>query len=325
MKSKYKYKSFLAEQMQLFLKLKKMSGFKYEQQSKLMEAFDRYCTKTGFFGRTLTRRLVDGFCYLAYYEKDSTRYGKERLLSEFGKFLCQNGYKSYICPKISVPVKSTSVPYIYSEEELDRLFKAIDRYPAHPLSNRHLVDPLMFRMIYGCGLRISEALNLKLENIDTKEGTITILGAKNGKDRLVPMADSLTGRCKDYLKDMHIFSSNDTYFFKNPLGLRLDRSTAYRRFRDYLWSAGISHSGHGPTIQDLRHAYCVHRLKKWALQGRDLNSLFPYLSAYLGHTDFRGTQYYLRLTADLYPHIIAKTEAALGYIIPERSNCYENK
>lgn len=325
MKSKYRYKSFLAEQMQLFLKLKKMSGFKYEQQSKLMEAFDRYRTKTGFFGKVLTRRLVDGFCYSAYYEKDSTRYGKERLMSGFGEFLCQNGYKSYICPKISGPVKSTCVPYIYSEEELDRFFKAIDRYPAHPLSNRHLVDPLMFRMIYGCGLRISEALNLKLENIDTKEGTITILGSKNGKDRMVPMADSLTRRCKDYLKDMHIFSSNDTYFFKNHSGFRLDRSTAYKRFRDYLWSAGISHSGHGPTIQDLRHAYCVHRLKKWALQGRDLNSLFPYLSAYLGHTDFRGTQYYLRLTADLYPHIIAKTEAILGYIIPERSNCYENK
>ena len=325
MKSKYKLISSLADQMQLFLKLKKMSGFKYEQQSKLMEAFDSYCTKTGFFGKALTCSLVDGFCYSVYYEKDSTRYDKERLMSSFGEFLCQNGYKSYICPKISGPVKSTYVPYIYSEEELDRLFKAIDRYPYHPLSNRHQVDPLMFRMVYGCGMRISEALNLKLENIDTKEGTITILGAKNGKDRRIPMADSLIRRCKDYLKYMHIFSSNDTYFFKNPSGFKLDRSTAYKRFRDYLWSAGIPHSGHGPTIQDFRHTYCVHRLKKWALQERDLNSLFPYLSAYLGHTDFRGTQYYLRLTADLYPHIIAKTEAMLGYIIPERSNCYENK
>ena len=325
MKSKYRYKSSPADQMQLFLKLKKMSGFKYEQQSKLMETFDRYCTKTGFFGRALTRRLVDDFCYGIYYEKDSTRYDKEKLLSGFGKFLCQNGYNSYICSKISASKKSTFKPYIYSEEELGRFFKTIDRYPPHPLSNRHQVDPLMFRMIYGCGMRVSEALNLKLENIDTKEGTITILGAKNGKDRRIPMADSLTKRCKNYLKDMHVFASNDTYYFKNPLGFRLDRSTAYKRFREYLWSAGISHSGHGPRIQDLRHAYCVHCLKKWVLQGRDLNNLFPYLSAYLGHADFRGTQYYLRLTADLYPDIIAKTEAALGYLIPERSTGYENE
>lgn len=325
MKSKYKWKSSLADQMQMFLKLKKMAGFKYEKEEKLLEKFDKYCLKIGFSGKALTRKLVDGFCYGIYYEKDSTRYDKKKLLSGFGKFLCQNGYKSYICPIISGPGKRTFKPYIYSEEELDRFFKAIDKYPAHPLSNRHLVDPLMFRMIYGCGLRVSEALNLKLKDIDTKEGTLTILGAKNGKDRKIPMADSLTRRCKDYLKVVHVFSSNDTYFFKNPLGFRLDRSTAYKRFRDYLWSAGIPHSGHGPRIQDLRHAYCVHRLKKWVLKGRDLNNLFPYLSAYLGHTDFRGTQYYLRLTADLYPDIIAKTEAALGYLIPERRTGYENE
>ena len=325
MGSKYKWKSSLAKEMQMFLKLKRMSGFKYEQEAKLLEVFDKYCCETGVFAKALTRKLVDGFCYGIYYEKDTTRYNKEKLLSGFGKYLCQNGYKSYICPKISAPKKRTFKPYIYSEEELDRFFKAIDRYPPHPLSNRHLVDPLMFRMIYGCGLRVSEALNLKLENIDTGEGTITILGAKNNKDRRIPMADSLTKRCKNYLKDMHVFASNDTYYFKSPLGYRLDRSTAYKRFREYLWSAGISHSGHGPRIQDLRHVYCVNCLKKWVLEGRDLTNLFPYLSAYLGHSDFRGTQYYLRLTADLYPDIIAKTEAALGYLIPERSTCYENE
>jgi len=323
-KSRYRYKSSLADQMQMFLRLKKMSGFKYGKQTKLMESFDRYCTETGFLGKALTRKLARGFLYGFYYERKPRRYDKAVLLNDFGKFLCQNGYMSYICPKISVPARSTSGPYIYSEQELDRLFKTIDGYPSHPLTNRHLVDPLMFRMIYGCGLRVSEALNLKLKDIDTKEGIITILGAKNGKDRLVPMADSLTGRCRDYLKAVHVFGGNDTIFFKSPSGFRLDRNTAYKRFRDYLWSAGISHSGHGPTIQDLRHTYCVHRLKKWVLEGRDLSNLFPYLSAYLGHTDFKGTQYYLRLTADLYPHIIAKTEAAFGYIIPERSNGYEN-
>jgi len=58
-------------------------------------------------------------------------------------------------------------------------------------------------------------------------------------------------------------------------------------------------------------------LKRWVLTGKNLTNLFPYLSAYLGHADFRGTQYYLRLTADLHPDIINKAEAALGYIIPE--------
>lgn len=325
MRDKYTWTSCLADKMQKFLALKRMSGFKYEPEGRLMEMFDKYCFETEFSGSALTRELVDGFCYGTYYEKDVTLYKKEILLSGFAEYLCRNGYESYICPKISMPRKKTFEPYIFSETELNRFFQAIDEYPPHHLSNRQLVDPLMFRMIYGCGLRISEALNLKLENIDMEEGTITILQAKNNKDRKIPMAPSLIKRCKKYRKDLHLFSINDTYFFKSPLGYRLDRSTAYRRFRDYLWSAGISHSGHGPRIHDLRHVYCVHCLKRWVLEGKDLTNLLPYLSAYLGHSDFRGTEYYLRLTADLYPEMIQKTEAALGYVIPERSSHEENE
>jgi integrase len=314
--SNYEWKSCLAGHMQMFLTLKRMSGLKYEPQGRLMEKFDEYCCHAGFTGSALSFELVDGFCHGVYYEKATTRYNKEKLLSGFAEYLCANGLESYICPKI-LPKKHQAGPYIYSEEELGRFFQAIDAYPPHPLSNRHLVDPLMFRMIYGCGLRISEALNLKLKNVDPDEGTITILQSKNDKDRKIPMASSLIDRCRKYHEEMHVFSDRDAYYFKSPLGDRLDQSTAYRRFREYLWAAGIHHSGHGPRVHDLRHTYCVHCLKRWVLQGKDLTNLFPYLSAYLGHADFRGTQYYLRLTADLYPDIIQKTEAALGYLIPE--------
>ena len=66
-----------------------------------------------------------------------------------------------------------------------------------------------------------------------------------------------------------------------------------------------------------RHTFAVHSLKKLILEGETLLNIMPYLAAYLGHTDFRGTQYYLKLTSDLYPHIISETEALYGYMIPE--------
>jgi integrase/recombinase XerD len=313
----YEWKSGLAEQMQRFLTLKKITGLKYERQTRLMEKLDEYCYEIGFNGNALTFELVSSFCYGVNYEKAFSRYNKSKLLRGFAEYLCENGYGAYICPKTSIPKRPPYEPYIFSKEELSRFFQAIDSYPSHFLSNRHLVDPLMFRMIYGCGLRISEALNLKLENVDTGEGTITILQSKNNKDRKIPMAASLVDRCRKYHEVMHYFSSPETYYFPSPLGTRLDKSTAYMRFRGYLWSARIHHSGHGPRIQDFRHSYSVHCLKRWVLEGNDLTNLLPYLSAYLGHADFRGTQYYLRLTADLYPDIIQKTEAALGYLIPE--------
>lgn len=52
-------------------------------------------------------------------------------------------------------------------------------------------------------------------------------------------------------------------------------------------------------------------------------NIMPYLAAYLGHTDFRGTQYYLKLTSDLYPHIISETEELYGYMIPEVGDANE--
>ncbi|EGW36051.1 integrase family protein [Desulfosporosinus sp. OT] len=67
---------------------------------------------------------------------------------------------------------------------------------------------------------------------------------------------------------------------------------------------------------DRCQTFVVCCLKKWVLSGEELMTVIPYLAAYMGHTDFRGTQYYLRLTADLYPDLISRTEAEFGYVIP---------
>lgn len=315
--NRYTWKSPLGEKMQEFLKIKRMAGFKYEREGRLLEKFDEYCFANGYDSGSLSRETVEGFCYGTYYEKDGTRYNKEKVLSGFAEYLCSCGHESYICPKKSAPKRSSFAPYIYTEEELSRFFRSLDQYPSHPLSNRNLVDPLMFRMIYGCGLRISEALNLRIKDVNLEEGTLAVLQSKHNKDRIIPMADSLKQRCVEYTKQLHTFHDEETYFFPSPHKGKFDKSTVYRRFREYLWDAGIHHSGHGPRIHDLRHAYCVHCLKRWVLSGRDLMNLLPYLSAYMGHADFRGTQYYLRLTADLYPEIINKSEAVLGHIFPD--------
>ena len=65
-----------------------------------------------------------------------------------------------------------------------------------------------------------------------------------------------------------------------------------------------------------RHVFAVNCLRRWVLEGKDLNNCLPYLSAYLGHEDIRGSQRYLRLTADLYPDITCKIEKFCSHIIP---------
>lgn len=318
MKRDYQWKSDMKDLLQCYLAEKKMAGFKFEKQGRELERFDDYYYRNGYTGVKLTKQMTERFIYSTSYEKQSTHYKKEILLNSFSEYLIQQGYSVYVPPIKSAPAKRCShIPYIFSEEELRQFFIAIDEYPQATQTNRNSVDPVLFRLLYGSGLRLSEALNLQLKDIDFKTGTLTILHSKNNKDRLVPIADSLIKRFQKLLSKLHTFSSRSTYFFISPTGYRLDKSTVYCRFRDYLLMAGISHTQNGPRVHDLRHSYCCHCLKKWVLSGEELTNLIPYLAAYMGHTDFRGTQYYLRLTADLYPDIIAKTEALYGYLIPE--------
>jgi integrase/recombinase XerD len=73
----------------------------------------------------------------------------------------------------------------------------------------------------------------------------------------------------------------------------------------------------GPHPHSLRHGFAVANLRRWAQGGSDLAAVVPYLACYMGHADLRGTQYYLRLTADAYPDVIAKAQIRFGYVIPE--------
>ena len=326
MKYSYRYKSDIAELLQRYLTEKKMTGFKFEKQSRELERFDDYYYRNGYTGVKLTKSMTDRFIYGISYEKQSTHYKKEILLNSFAEFLIRQGHQVYVPQIKSAQERRCShIPYIFSKEELKRFFLAIDKFPQVTLTNRNSVDPVLFRLLYGCGLRLSEALNLQLKDIDLKTQTITVLQAKNNKDRILPIVSSLVERFRNLLVELHTFSDKSTYFFISPRGGRLDKSTVYRRFRDYLLMAGISHTQRGPRVQDLRHVFAIYCLKKWVLSGGELTNLMPYLAAYMGHADFRGTQYYLRLTADLYPDIIQKTEAAFGYLIPEGANYEENK
>ena len=326
MKEKYQYKSDMGKLLKCYLTEKNMTGFKFERQARELERFDDYYYRSGYRGVKFTKPMTDRFVYGNGYRRQSTHYQKEVLLNNLAEFLIRQGYQVYIPPIRSAPVKRrVHIPYIFSKDELKRFFSAIDRYPRTSLTNRNSVDPVLFRLLYGSGPRLSEALNLKLKDINLKTGTITILHGKNNKDRLVPVAESLIERFQKLFSKLHTFSDKSTYFFISPTGGRLDNSTVYRRFRDYLLIADISHTKCGPRVYDLRHSYAVHCLKRWVLSGEELTNLMPYLAAYMGHTDFNGTQYYLRLTADLYPDIIQKTEYASGYLIPEEVNYEENK
>ena len=112
----------------------------------------------------------------------------------------------------------------------------------------------------------------------------------------------------------------EAFFFPSPHGGALSLRTVYFLFRTLLLQCGIPHAGRGkgPRVHDLRHGFAVHTLLRWYQEGADLEAKLPLLATYLGHRSLAGTQRYLHLTAELFPEITVRSNAAFGDVIPRR-------
>jgi site-specific recombinase XerD len=229
---------------------------------------------------------------------------KHEVLRGFYRFAMARGYvASSPLPKI-VPKPPHFVPHIFSHEELQRLLDATaccegPRSKLQPYTCRMLI-----LLLYGAGLRISEALSLKLTNVDLTAGILTIRESKFYKTRLVPMSPALTGALGDYVarRAKEHPTQSDAALFLTRTETPLARHTAENVFSRLRVRAGVLRQDGGryqPRLHDLRHAFAVHRLVSWYRQGADVQRLLPQLATYLGHVHIAATQRYLTLTPEL--------------------------
>jgi integrase/recombinase XerD len=314
------YNSILADAIQGFILERRALGYTCKKQEASLKRFDRFCIEVGHSEARLPRALAMKWAEKKPCESDDARSRRIRLIRMLARYMVRSEYDAYVYPDhLGVSRSNTYEPYLFTETELAGVFYRADQCP--PLAGspfRHLILPLLYRTLYGCGLRVSEALHLAVCDVNTKEGTLTIRNAKFHKDRMVPMSASLTERCRIYMEAMHPVGQPEHPFFPSPYGGRYPERTIYAYFRRFLWEAGISHGGRGkgPRLHDLRHTFAVHCLKRWVRSGTDLTAALPYLSVYLGHTGLKGTQHYLRLTAELYPDIVEAMDEGFGHLLP---------
>lgn len=317
--TEFVYSSPFQEFTQEVIRQKRSLGYKYDSCARVLYNFDQFCLTYGCTEPVLFKELVDAWSRKRPNEAQATLRHRVGVVRQLAMYMTRLGVYSYMPPQNTIPKGPRYIPYIFRNDELAAFFKQVDacHYCAE-VPHRHWIMPLLFRMLYGCGLRISEALNLKVRDVDIHAGVLTIMDGKFNKDRLVPLSTELLHRFPAYIKQVHLFSDPSAYFFPSPNGQAITKGNAYKNFRKFLWKARISHGGwgKGPRLHDFRHTFAVHCLRRWVLEGKDLTAYLPILKTYLGHHSFRDTSQYLRLTADLYPDITAKVEHAFGYVIP---------
>ena len=192
-------------------------------------------------------------------------------------------------------------PYLYSNDEIRKLLQAAWRLPsAHGL--RGPTYYCLFGLLAVAGLRISEARNLENEDVDLKDGVLTIRGTKFGKSRLVPIHSSTRKALSAYASRRDRFlTQRPATFFVSSRGTRLDGAEIRRTF--YFLSRQIGLRGpsdsHGPRLHDFRHRFAVETLIQWYRSGQDVEKRLPVLSTYLGHVHVADTYWYLTACPEL--------------------------
>lgn len=196
-------------------------------------------------------------------------------------------------------------PYIYSRDELRRLFKSAMEYQ----KNSSPIYPECMRMIlqitYFLGLRIRETMNLCLKDINLQEQYVTISQSKFYKSRIVTFNGQIKELISNYFNwrvSKGMSTQPNAGLFLTKKGLSMNPGTTrgcFERIRTY---AGICRSDgcmFQPRLHDLRHTFAVNVLTKWYKDGQDVQKLLPVLSTYLGHTHLAHTSVYLTMTGEL--------------------------
>lgn len=320
--SKLEYKSVLAHHINGFIRLKRALGYKYTTAAYIAGEMDRFFDSIGLDKPVITKEVCDLWLERKPEEAASTYRGRMEVLVQFARYMSDMGLPCHI-PTIHKIKTRGFTAHIFSNGELSRFFKACDALILESLKKDSVIImlPALFRLLYSTGIRISEALNLKKEDVDLNHKVLHLRDTKNRKERLVPFADSMAHVLNQYIsyRDRLPVQVDKEYFFLSLAGRACKNDTTiYTWFRTILFNAGIPHRGKhlGPRVHDFRHTFSVHSLVNMDSNGMDIYCSLPILSNFLGHTSLQATSNYVRLCEAMYPEVIHRVDKENLNIFP---------
>ena len=306
-----------------YVQEKRALGYRFDKGPRILRRIVEIQREIDHGAPRLSQELVDRWIEKTPWENETNRSRRISVLRGLGEYMVRMGYDAIIVPKRLTIVKDyTYIPYIFSDRELGALLGTVDQLCAAGISSHSdLVFPMVFRILIGCGSRITETLQIEKKDVDVENGTLLLRNTKNRKERIIPMSESLVHRCREYVCNSQSISSfnSSQWFFPNKKSIPYNSGTVYCLYRKALRLSGISHGGRGkgPRLHDVRHTFAVRVLNKWVRDGKNLTTALPYLAIYMGHEGLTAGQHYLRLTAVMFPELIETVEKEYGWIIPE--------
>lgn len=304
--------------VQQYLDARRQLGFELIAPGTELMRFARYADAREHRG-PLTQDLIVGWA--REHVKRTSTVTAARRLEVIRPFIA---YFRQIEPASEIPPVGTLgcghrrlVPHIYTDQEVAQLLQATDCLTPHG-GLRPLTYRTLFGLIAAAGLRLSEALNLAVRDVDLGASAITVRQTKFRKSRCLPLHSSVIQALGAYRlsRDCCHGTDPDMPFFVSQSGAALPRRTVEHVFRhmqsDLCWQARGDHPA--PRIHDLRHTFAVRRLQCWREQDQSIDQALFWLCTYLGHAKISDTYWYLTGVPELMDSIGKRFErfTALG-------------
>ena len=323
----YEFKSIFRDEINLHLILRKeeLSAEAFRHYKPTVLLFDDY-----LYSINLTEKSIDESVIEDWIKKISDgvsintvgvhiHYIRQLLL-----FLIDHGYYCFI-PKTIVS-KDTYVPYLYTDQDIENIFKIADSLTApHAVKNKSIAHemPLLLRLLFCCGMRVGEVINIKVGDIDFARNLFTLRVTKKYKQRLVPFGLELSEIIYLYCMAMGILNDSEAYLFPEAdKYTHIKANSIGNYYRIIRKKAGINNSqlsknGRGACLHCFRHTFAVRSFDKNERRGISQRKSIPFLSTYLGHDSLYETEKYLKYSGNYFEDTLTKFESFAEDLFPE--------
>ena len=326
------FKSIFSDEMRLNLMIRheELGKEAFRHYRNTITLLDDYLYNINLKEKTIEEPIIDGWIKsISTGISVNTVSGHIHFIRKFLLFLIDNGYYCFI-PK-TIKRRDTYVPYLYTDQDIENIFKVADLFTApHAVKNINIEKeiPLLLRLLFCCGLRVGETINIKVGDIDFNRNLIILRVTKKYKQRLVPFDEKLSEIIYMYCVAMGILNDSEAYLSpESDLYTPITANSVGNYYRVIRDKAGInnnplSKNERGACLHCFRHTFAVKSFDKNERNGIPYGKSVPFLSTYLGHDSLYETEKYLKYSGDYFKDTLTKFEVFSGDLFPE-VNIYE--
>ncbi len=299
-----------------YLAMRRTLGFKLTSQGRLLMEFIDYCDQHQL-AHVRTDAAIDWATNPVKGGDDRVYHARRLMVVRiFARHLAAIDPATEIPPPDVLPYHYRRVtPHVFTTDEINALIVAADGLQP---AMRAATWRTLLGLLVVSGMRISEACNLNVDDIDEGTGVVRIINSKFNKSRQVLLHASTLTALADYRQQRQMLcpSATTPALLINSYGDRLHSGNATHTFAELVDTAGIvARSGQRrPRLHDIRHSVAVWTLMGFYRDGGDVQARLPLLSTWLGHADPKSTYWYLQAVPELLALAVERLEDDGGQV-----------